>query len=1581
MSTTTTPPLQPIDISCKENANPTAAPPTTTAKGAATTTTKTATPTSQAETSVRVAVRVRPLLPKESTVRARECIDYVPNDDDTRQIVLGGQRSFTYDYVYAPSSNQEELYETAVTPLIGAFFDGYNATVLAYGQTGSGKTYTMGSGSNAALDESTLGVIPRVIKAMYARIDAAKEASPDVSYAMRVSFLEIHNENIVDLFNPIASSKTNSLAIREADGSITVAGITELHVTTAHDLLEKLERGSISRTTASTLMNSESSRSHAIFSLVLEQTREDATLVSKFHFVDLAGSERLKRTKAVGDRLKEGININCGLLALGNVISALGDPKRSSGHIPYRDSKLTRLLQDSLGGNSRTLMIACVSPADINFEETLNTLRYADRARKIKNKPIVNLDLNNVQVSSLKAHIKALQAEVSLLRGGSSSGPTSGSSSSSSSSSSSNASTAQVMKLEMENEVLQSAYDKLQAKVKALHESLATVTLERDEYRSQLETAGLTPAGQDANADTPSVVAQYAATIDDLKAQLAQALSSNNGSGSGSGSAARDLDRASTSADSFEMDDDDESATRTTSGNTSAELEQLEEAAAGAESEFEAAQTQVASQITDLDRNISLKEELLAKVVESKMKLNVMKEEYESRLAALHSDIASIEADKAAIETELAAMKTGSKTGSVQVRKTYEAKLRKLNKQLKSLKDHKVELERLQRVRAKEAQRMESLQASIADMKRARISLVRKARDDAKAHAAWKADQARKVSQLMAQKRKNEAKLKKQERALVQQQAVTRRKLEELSHVKAQLRSNEASARAAAASKRAAMRASTANGDRAKPAWGQNNIRGMPKVIRAKLSGIKKYFAGVFTEHVAHARALTDLESKLASRERLVRELQALDETKKELEDELTAAGEEDVGDKSSDDLYSESQVTGIKAELAAVLEDMESLEAKLEFEASSLAEAQEELAGSKFRPASELEEFFDSQLDERLVRRIERLSGHECRAALEYSISQVIATRVANEQLRNDLVVASASIEDKERMLTVANASASAREAELTKVQSEYEDKVLFLLEKVKDDAWASLPERSEDPEEHEECVAREDKLKALLELKSEHLGILQAHNTDLKAAVARHKQNVEDLLATSSFRRKVLQQVKTENLKLQARVESLESEMAATGVAVPPGNRYVSPMKRPSSSRRVGEGAGHGDDEEGDDSMTSMASVSTADSSSVSTSSETTSVSPSPPPEDRTGGYAAAHQRRRRKNKGSETSGSSGSSGTSESSGTSGSSGKTSKRRRVKHEPDEFTREACCGVFSGHSGAVYSVAASKGYDLVYSGSADKLVKMWDAESGKCIESLHGHVGSVDAVIAAAGHVFSGGRDKSVRVWDPSQQYPCTASISTGSEVTSLVLNDYTLYAGLSNGAIKRFDVRNMSSIRSLPSLRGLQSSVFSLALSPVDQYLVAGYRSHHVGLFDLAEADEEGGCEFVTLQPPHYDGVTALTIHDGMLYSGSKASNIKAWKGVPSFRDGEANSGISSRIITSHAAGVTGMMVADDVLHSTDREGGVQFWDLQAEQGAGELVGAHADAVTSILGFGTDYFVTSGTDRLVKLWRVSFS
>lgn len=364
------------------------------------------------DTNVRVAARIRPLLPREIASNCCSCVTVVAGN---RQVTVGTRRAFAFDVVFDTDSTQVDVYEGCVASLLDGCMQGYNGTILAYGQTGSGKTHTMGTGQASPSDSPGLeGITPKVIRNSF----AYAEASAEVDFKVSCCFLEIYNEEIRDLLQPTV---TCPITIREtADGVIQVAGLHAERCQTADEMLRCLSDGSVQRTTGATLMNENSSRSHSIFTVILEQRRRGSTAqgsggsyrTAKFHLVDLAGSERAKRTGAVGSRLKESVNINGGLLALGNVISALGDPGKRGSHVPYRESKLTRLLQDSLGGNSRTWMLACASCADADFEETLNTLKYAHRARNIKNKPVVNQDPKGAQLAAMQDEIESLRGQL-----------------------------------------------------------------------------------------------------------------------------------------------------------------------------------------------------------------------------------------------------------------------------------------------------------------------------------------------------------------------------------------------------------------------------------------------------------------------------------------------------------------------------------------------------------------------------------------------------------------------------------------------------------------------------------------------------------------------------------------------------------------------------------------------------------------------------------------------------------------------------------------------------------------------------------------------------------------------------------------------------------------------------------------------------------------------------------------------------------------------------------------------------------------------------------------------------------------
>ncbi|XP_077174330.1 kinesin-like protein KIF7 isoform X2 [Paroedura picta] len=374
------------------------------------------------EIPVRVAVRIRPLLPKERLHGHQTCLRGNP---ETKEVILGHNRHFHFDTVFTKSSSQESVYAVCVQPLVEAFFQGFNSTVFAYGQTGSGKTYTIGEATVSSINEDEQGIIPRAMAEVFRLVDE----NDLVEYRVRVSYLEVYKEEFWDLLQVETANK--SIQIREDDkGNIVLYGVKETEVEGLDEVLSLLEMGNAAKHTGATHINKTSSRSHTIFTVTMEQRQNAArltrlaiqdkalvptpgqVLISKFHFVDLAGSERVVKTGSTGERLRESIQINSSLLALGNVISALGDPHRKGSHIPYRDSKITRILKDSLGGNAQTVMIACVSPSSSDFDESLTTLNYASRAQNIKNKVVVNCRKEAERTMDLQLQIKNLQRKL-----------------------------------------------------------------------------------------------------------------------------------------------------------------------------------------------------------------------------------------------------------------------------------------------------------------------------------------------------------------------------------------------------------------------------------------------------------------------------------------------------------------------------------------------------------------------------------------------------------------------------------------------------------------------------------------------------------------------------------------------------------------------------------------------------------------------------------------------------------------------------------------------------------------------------------------------------------------------------------------------------------------------------------------------------------------------------------------------------------------------------------------------------------------------------------------------------------------
>ncbi|KFQ61790.1 Kinesin-like KIF21B, partial [Pelecanus crispus] len=784
--------------------------------------------------------RIRPQLSKEKIEGCHICTSVTPGEP---QVLLGKDKAFTYDFVFDLDTWQEQIYTTCVGKLIEGCFEGYNATVLAYGQTGAGKTYTMGTGFDMNISEDEQGIIPRAIGHLFSGIEERKRAAQSQGVAapefkVSAQFLELYNEEILDLFDSardpdVRHRKSNIKIHEDASGSIYTTGVTSRLISSQDELIQCLKQGALSRTTASTQMNVQSSRSHAIFTIHLCQMRvctrpelvngevtslldgaqpttEYETLTAKFHFVDLAGSERLKRTGATGERAKEGISINCGLLALGNVISALGDQSKKVVHVPYRDSKLTRLLQDSLGGNSQTIMIACVSPSDRDFMETLNTLKYANRARNIKNKVVVNQDKTSQQISALRAEIARLQMELMEYKAGKRVIGEDGSEGYSD--------------LFRENAMLQKENSALRMRVKAMQEAIDAINSRVTQLMSQEANLMLAKAG-DGNEAIGALIQNYIREIEELRTKLLESESMNEslrrslsrasarppysmGSSPASGlgglcspaapveteasdvlrRAKQDLERLkkkerrqqrkSPEKEAFkkrqklqqdngeetdeneveeEEEEQDESGCEEEDGREDEDEDSgSEESLVDSDSDAEEKAVNFQADLADLTCEIEIKQKLIDELENSQRRLQTLKHQYEEKLILLQNKIRDTQLERDRVLQNLSTMECYTEEKANKIKADYEKRLKEMNRDLQKLQAAQKEHARLLKNQSRYERELRKLQAEVAEMKKAKVALMKQMREEQQRRRLAETKRNREIAQLKKEQRRQE---------------------------------------------------------------------------------------------------------------------------------------------------------------------------------------------------------------------------------------------------------------------------------------------------------------------------------------------------------------------------------------------------------------------------------------------------------------------------------------------------------------------------------------------------------------------------------------------------------------------------------------------------------------------------------------------------------------------------------------------------------------------------------------------------------------------------------------------------------
>uniref|UniRef100_A0A671SFI9 Kinesin-like protein KIF21A n=1 Tax=Sinocyclocheilus anshuiensis TaxID=1608454 RepID=A0A671SFI9_9TELE len=739
------------------------------------------------------------------------------------QVVLGKDKPFTFDYVFDMDSQQDSIYSNCTEKLIEGCFEGYNATIFAYGQTGSGKTYTMGTGFDVNINEEELGIIPRAISHLFRGIEERRQAAteqgrPVPEFKINAQFLELYNEEVLDLFDSTRDmearkQKSNIKIHEDASGGIYTVGVTTRTVSSEAEAYTtgESECSSLCEMRCTTCPSHSDTETDNRLVNGSSEMNEFETLTAKFHFVDLAGSERLKRTGATGDRAKEGISINCGLLALGNVISALGDRSKRSTHVPYRDSKLTRLLQDSLGGNSQTVMIACISPSDRDFMETLNTLKYANRARNIKNKVMVNQDRASQQISALRTEIARLQMELMEYKTGKRMVGEDGLES--------------INDMVHENSMLQTENNNLRVRVKAMQETIDAQRARLTQLLSDQANQTLARAGE-GNEEIGNMIQNYIKEIEELRAKLLESEAVNE-------TLRKNLSRASTRSsfygptsvtpsllapekdatdiigiakkdleklkkkekkkkksdhdegeeaegdeeeDEMEVDSSDESDSEEEKGTM---LKTLILCICVLTEDFQA-------DLANITCEIAIKQRLIDELENSQRRLHTLKQQYEQKLMMLQSKIRDTQLERDRVLQNMVESCTEEK--AKKIKSEYEKKLNSMNKELQKLQSARKEHARLLKNQSQYEKQLKKLQQEVTEMKKTKVGLMKQMKEHQERTRATETRRNREIATLKKDHRKQEHQLRQLEAQKRQQELVLRRRAEEITALRRQVR-------------------------------------------------------------------------------------------------------------------------------------------------------------------------------------------------------------------------------------------------------------------------------------------------------------------------------------------------------------------------------------------------------------------------------------------------------------------------------------------------------------------------------------------------------------------------------------------------------------------------------------------------------------------------------------------------------------------------------------------------------------------------------------------------------------------------
>ncbi|KFP44820.1 Kinesin-like KIF21A, partial [Chlamydotis macqueenii] len=1342
------------------------------------------------------------------------------------------------------------------------------------------------------------------------------------------------------------------------------------------------------------------------------EMNEYETLTAKFHFVDLAGSERLKRTGATGERAKEGISINCGLLALGNVISALGDKSKKATHVPYRDSKLTRLLQDSLGGNSQTLMIACVSPSDRDFMETLNTLKYANRARNIKNKVMVNQDRASQQINALRSEITRLQMELMEYKTGKRIIDEEGVES--------------INDMFHENVMLQTENNNLRVRIKAMQETIDALRARITQLMSDQANQVLARAGE-GNEEISNMIHNYIKEIEDLRAKLLESEAVNE-------NLRRNLSRASTRSTYFggssafsasmlsseketmeildlakkdleklkkkerkkkksvkEDNTDNEQEKRDEKGtlereNNELEAEEVQEVSdhededddddededdmevveSSDESDSDSDEKEnYQADLANITCEIAIKQKLIDELENSQRRLQTLKKQYEEKLMMLQHKIRDTQLERDQVLQNLGSVETYSEEKAKKIKSEYEKKLQAMNKELQRLQTAQKEHARLLKNQSQYEKQLKKLQQEVTEMKKTKVRLMKQMKEEQEKARMTESRRNREIAQLKKEQRKREVTaLRRQVRPLSDRVAgKVSRKLSLPEHPMQEASSSSSvehdGSRTAAQQKMRipvarvpALSVTATNGTGKKYQRKAVTSRVYSsKAARMKWQLLERRVTDIIMQKMTISNMEADMNRLLTQREELTKRREKLSKKREKLI--------KDGGSSEAD------------RNVQNINEEMESLTANIDYINDSISDCQANIM--QMEEAKEEGETLD------VTAVINACTLTEARYLLDHFLTMGINKGLQAAQKEAQIKV----LEGRLKQTEITSATQNQLLFHMLKEKAELNPELDALLGHALQDLDSIPLENLEDSTDEdaplhspgtEGSSLSSDLLKLCGEVKPKSKARRRT-TTQMELLYADSSDSVSDISAADSTLAGPLAPV-TETQESGVAADTNDTSARDREFIPPPSglpSKIGSISRQPSlSERKIPE-------------PSPLAKRKAYEKTMEKTKAKEQKLSDSGAPEASLSPPTSPPSRPRNEmNVFSRLTVSQGNTSVQQDKGV---INPFPASKYIRSSPLQ-----CIYIAEGHTKAVLCVDATD--DLLFTGSKDRTCKVWNLVTGQEIMSLGGHPNNVVSIKYCnySSLVFTVSTSY-IKVWDIRDSAKCirtltssgqampgdvcsgstnrTVTIPAGeNQINQIALNPTGtfLYAAAGN-SVRMWDLKRF---QSTGKLTGHQGPVMCLTVDRISNgqdLIVTGSKDHYIKMFDVTEGALGSVSPTHNFEPPHYDGIEALAIMGDNLFSGSRDNGIKKWD--------LAQKDLVQQVPNAHRDWVCalGLVPGAPVLLSGCRGGTLKLWNVDTFTPIAEMKG-HDSPINAIC-TNSSHIFTAADDRTVRIWK----